>query len=48
MVAMMAWNLDTKIIDVDTDFLFGDLKGEIFMKQEQVDIAKQAPTASTL
>ena len=35
LVAMLVWNLKAKIIDVETAFLHGDLKEEIFMEIPQ-------------
>ena len=33
---MLGWKLDTKIIDVLTAFLYGDLEKEIYMKYPEV------------
>ena len=35
LVTMLLWNLKAKIIDVETSFLHGDLKEEIFMEIPQ-------------
>jgi hypothetical protein len=39
---MLVWNVKAKIVDVETAFLHGDLKEEIFMEiLEGVDAAKE-------
>jgi hypothetical protein len=32
LIDMLVWNLKAKIVDVETEFLHGDLKEEVFMK----------------
>jgi hypothetical protein len=42
LAAMLVWNLKTKIVDVETGFLHGDLKEKIFMEvPEGMDASKE-------
>jgi hypothetical protein len=42
LVAILVWNLKAKIVDIQTEFLHGDLKGGIFMEiPEGMDVGKE-------
>jgi hypothetical protein len=42
LVAMLMWNIKVEIVDVETAFLYGDLKEEILMDiPEGMDVAKE-------